>query len=226
MLMAYFDESGEHDQQTGHLRQLTVGGWITFESEWQKLESEWKSVLDRAGINAFHMTDFESYKGEFKDLDEGKHKAVLNELLEIIAKHLTFGLGFTNRVQHQKPSKHFTDTYENDLINCLTFVGGRSGMGFNQKISVVFAKHQDYKQQRIQRIFDSVNLSDERLGTVSISDPAEVRGLQAADILAYELQHFNRDTSKGLSRRYPLRRLKELGCGLWISTPNATPSQI
>jgi hypothetical protein len=226
MLWAYFDESGEHDQQTGHLRQLTVGGWISSRSEWEKLESEWKSALDRAGISAFHMTDFERYEREFQDWDEDKHKAVLNELLEIIAKHLTFGLGFTSRVQHPDLSKHFADTYENDLIQCLMFVAGKSGIGFSQKISLVFAKHNDYRLPRIKQILDDVNLGDHRLATLQVSDPIDVRGLQAADILAYELQHFNRDTSKGLSRRYPLRRLKELGCGLWISTPHAIPSHI
>ena len=48
MLWAYFDESGEHHKETGHLTQLTVGGWIPTSETWKAFEGEWKLALERA----------------------------------------------------------------------------------------------------------------------------------------------------------------------------------
>ena len=47
MLWAYFDESGEHHKETGHLTQLTVGGWIATSETWKAFEGEWKLALER-----------------------------------------------------------------------------------------------------------------------------------------------------------------------------------
>ena len=199
MLWAYFDESGEHDKTTGHLTQLTVGGWIAPSDAWKAFDEAWLKALDRAQIPMFHMSDFERYEREFtieKGWTEEKHRRVLNELLDIIGAHLKNSFAFTNKVFASKPRQHFTDTYENNLIDCLMVLADQTihSFSFNDRISVVFAKHKDYQKQRIQRIFDFMDYGDVRLGTLAISDPIDVRPLQAADIIAYEIQHLNRDS--------------------------------
>src|SRR5262249_15461916 len=159
MLWAYFDESGEHDKETGHLTQLTVGGWIAPCEAWKAFDRAWKGALERAEIPMFHMADFERYEGDFSE-DKGwtkeKHERLLNELLDIIGAHLKNSFAFTNRVFAQKPKQHFPDTYENNLIDCLMVLADQSihSLSFNDKISVVFAKHKDYREPRIKRIFD------------------------------------------------------------------------
>jgi hypothetical protein len=222
MLWAYFDESGEHDRTTGHLRQLTIGGWVAPRAAWEKFDDEWAAALQWAEIPMFHMADFERYEGPFKGWKKEKHEAVLNTLLEIIAKHIKDGLGFTNKVFHTQPSHHFTDTYENGLIDCLMHVANRSAYTYQDKVSVVFAKHNDYRKGRVQRVFDFMNYGDARLGSLVVSDPISVLPLQAADIVAYELQHLNRDDYSS-TNRYPFRRLKELGCVFRISTAASSP---
>jgi Protein of unknown function (DUF3800) len=216
MLWAYFDESGEHDRKTGHLRQLTVGGWIAPRDAWMKFDDEWSKALKWAEIPMFHMADFEAYRGQFTGWTNQKHKDVLNVLLKIIGENIRDGLGFTNRVFKLEPKQHFSDTYESSLLDCLMHVANRSAYTYGDQVSVVFAKHSDYRKNRIQKIFDFMNYGDAQLGTLAVSDPINVLPLQAADILAYEFQFLNRDDLSGV-RRYPIRRLKEFGCKFRIS---------
>jgi Protein of unknown function (DUF3800) len=222
MLWAYFDESGEHDRETGHLRQLTVGGWIAPRDAWMKFDDQWERALKWAEIPMFHMANFEAYRGPFSGWTEQKHREVLNVLLKIIGENVKDGLGFTNRVIKSDLRQYFSDTYENNLVDCLMHVANRSAYTYGDQVSVVFAKHDDYRKQRIQKIFDFMNYGDARLGTLAVSDPIKVLPLQAADILAYELQYLNRDDLSGV-KRYPLRRLKELGCTFRISTAASSP---
>jgi hypothetical protein len=60
MLFAYFDESGEHDLTTGELIRLTLGGLVAPKEAWKSFEQEWRAALAWAGIEMFHMADFES----------------------------------------------------------------------------------------------------------------------------------------------------------------------
>jgi hypothetical protein len=213
MLWAYFDESGEHEPETGRLKQLTIGGWIASGEEWTRFSKEWRSVLERAGISAFHMRDFAHSKGDFRDWTEEKRRAVLNQLLETIARNVMVGLGFTSRVVDAEPSMQFPNAYESALVSCLLHVAGLSARS-ERKVSVVFARHEEFRGARIQRFFDIVNFGGAQLATFAVSDPRNVEPLQAADIVAYELQRFNRDGTE----RYPLCRLQELGCRIDITS--------
>jgi hypothetical protein len=66
MLWAYFDESGEHDRVTGQLKTLTPGGCVADAAAWDALSVSWHAALNNAGVEMFHMTDFEADAGEFR----------------------------------------------------------------------------------------------------------------------------------------------------------------
>lgn len=55
---AYFDDSGHPDDQEA----VVVAGFIASEDEWLLFEREWQEILDREGLEIFHMTDFEKSK--------------------------------------------------------------------------------------------------------------------------------------------------------------------
>jgi hypothetical protein len=209
MLWAYFDESGEHDRETGHLRRLTLGGCIAPLDAWQRLDAEWNSALVTAGIKMFHMTDFERYRGEFEGWDKEKHNRMLNCFLEIIGRHIRHCFGFTTGVGNGSP-KTFSAHYEDCLVDCLVHVANASAQKFKNEISVVFAKQRDFRPPRIERYFDLINFGDSQLASVTFDEPISNRPLQVADIIAYEVQHIQRDDSR--EDRYPLKRLQQLGC--------------
>jgi hypothetical protein len=55
---AYFDDSGHPDDQAA----VVVAGFISTEEQWLLFEREWKEILEREGMESFHMTDFEKSK--------------------------------------------------------------------------------------------------------------------------------------------------------------------
>lgn len=51
---AYFDDSGHPDDQAA----VVVAGFIATEKNWLLFEREWQEILDREGMELFHMADF------------------------------------------------------------------------------------------------------------------------------------------------------------------------
>jgi hypothetical protein len=90
MLTGYFDESGELDPVTGHLKNLTIGGSFAPFEVWQDVSAAWKFALANEGVKMLHMADFEHYRGEFEwhlpngERDKQRHERFLNALLDII----------------------------------------------------------------------------------------------------------------------------------------------
>src|SRR5205807_782414 len=56
---AYFDDSGHPDDQDA----VIVAGFIASYDQWKTFAHEWQEVLDHAGIDIFHMCDFEHSRG-------------------------------------------------------------------------------------------------------------------------------------------------------------------
>ncbi len=83
-LTAYLDASGTQDEGT----YLIVSGFLSSEKLWLKFEREWKRVLDRAGINYFHMKEFTQSMGQFRAWkgQEEKRKELLRRLIDIIGR--------------------------------------------------------------------------------------------------------------------------------------------
>jgi|HubBroStandDraft_6_1064221.scaffolds.fasta_scaffold2598991_1 hypothetical protein len=67
------------------------------------------------------------------------------------------------------------------------------------------AKHKDIKPKKVDDLFESI-LDSDKFASCTVIDVAHSRGLQVADMLAYEMCRSIRD---GNSERYPLKRIKE-----------------
>jgi hypothetical protein len=119
MLWGFFDESGEHDRQTGELTRLTLGGcWASFE-QWETLSLNWATALEIGGIKVFHMTDFEANEGEFKGWRQrpDNRKRLLNSLLDAMVEFVPEYVGFSIKVPNG--SAGFKKAYEQNLISML-----------------------------------------------------------------------------------------------------------
>jgi hypothetical protein len=85
MFTAAFDASGtEYDQIA-----VVVAGFISSTNDWLDFEKHWNTRLRDDGIKYFHMVDFAASRGEFEGWrnQEGKRRALLSDLLDIIARH-------------------------------------------------------------------------------------------------------------------------------------------
>jgi Protein of unknown function (DUF3800) len=76
---AYFDDSGHPDNQEA----LIVAGFIASREQWQDLEREWNEVLKHAGLDHFHMKDFQ----HGKDRPFHQKEAILRRLVKIIERN-------------------------------------------------------------------------------------------------------------------------------------------
>jgi len=73
---AYFDDSGHPNDQEA----VVVAGFIAAAGQWLLFEREWNAILEREGMEIFHMTDFE----HSKVWPQHKKEAILRRLVNTI----------------------------------------------------------------------------------------------------------------------------------------------
>lgn len=87
MLNGHYDES--YDK-----RVYAVGGFLATRMSWSTLfEPAWASLLRRNDLDFFHMTDYETRRGPYKDWDNEKRLFEIKEALTIIERTVRFGVG-------------------------------------------------------------------------------------------------------------------------------------
>jgi hypothetical protein len=207
MLWMYLDESGEHDRGDGHQKSLVLGGGIASFSEWEALSLEWAGTLEAFAIPAFHMADFEARARPFEGWAEGRRRALLSGLLDITVKHIPVFFGTIDK--GEKPG--FRARYRANLAKMTTTIWP-AARNSGERLTVVFAAHQEIRAELMGRAFDFWN-RDGILTFGGFADPVRVCPLQVADIVAYELCRAARSV-RPAQTRYPLKRLKERNCFL------------
>lgn len=166
MLWAYFDESGDHDQTSGTLTRLTIGGLIASEDAWRAFDSEWTSALLRKNRRYFHRRDYQHQEVE--------------EFARIICRHVGHAVSFSAAGANTKAA------YEVGLVDCLVQA---ANISVGERVSLVFAKHPGFKPSAILRYYEIVNYGSAQLRGVPFDDPRDVQPLQAADLIAHALRN-------------------------------------
>lgn len=179
MLWAYFDESGEHDRVTGHLQRLTLGGCVAPFEKWQAFSLEWASTLEAAGVRMFHMVDFRNRAHPFTDWPEDRRDALLEKLLDIMARHIPTYMAITATVN--APNKAFRKTYDRGLVGAIVQTANLS-----ERVALVFAMTTEVRLATIEDCFGEIDFGDSRLNSATIANATTTCPLQAADIIAYE----------------------------------------
>jgi hypothetical protein len=187
MLQAYFDESGHHatgPQQS--LMQLTVGGCIASNEQWDAFKLEWQEFLDRHSIRSFHRNLYAN-----REL----HKVILDDASQIVLKHEICGYGFTIFVpkEHRpkKPKQLFQIMYDAGAVDA-TWHAAQHAKALSDKIDLVFAHHKDFSEKRLSLLFGEFQSIDPELNSIAQGGPQDLLPLQAADFLAYEAQIYHR----------------------------------
>ena len=79
---AYFDDSGHPEDQNA----LLVAGFLSTKEQWLLFEREWRDMLNRYGIAALHMTDFE----RDKKWTRSKKDTILLQLTSLIKARVQY----------------------------------------------------------------------------------------------------------------------------------------
>jgi len=80
--IAYFDDSGHPDDQ----EIVLVAGFLAPVKQWTLFENDWRRMLNRTGIDVFHMTDFEASKQQ----PPKRKDAILLQLVSLIRARAQF----------------------------------------------------------------------------------------------------------------------------------------
>lgn len=201
LLKAFFDETGIHDGSpiTG------IGGFVGTADAWDQLEPKWSAVLAEfadKGVMWFHMSEAVAQRGQFARID----KPLLSYLIAQLAQRLgEFPLtGFFSAVITDDwdviKDAEFLKRFPNPVDLCFEnlvqhlWKWGRNDPG-GETIVPMFAYSRDFspRMAEIGRLYGAHDWYRNVLGALVFDHPQRVIGLQAADLLAHQM---NWDTEK------------------------------
>lgn len=227
-LAIYFDESYTHrtEKEPDIPRIYTVGGYLSSVQQWTAFQKEWHKTLKKAGIEYFHMANFESRFGIFENWANEKRIDFLQALHKIIHKYVLKGFttsivlnDFDDLTAEQKYAfrdnayvcafgsclKHISKVYnEFDLIQSIDYVF-EDGSGFNGKINAFVEELPDEAKKAY------------RIGSISF-EKKDCLPLNASDILVYEVtkELANQKNNRKRPTRKSIRNLALSRIDEWI----------
>jgi hypothetical protein len=208
LLTAYFDESYNHRTEKYPDEPLvyTVGCWLSTAQKWLLFGKKWQLALRKAGIEFFHMTDFEARRGIYEFWSNSKRIRVLKELHSIIDKYTIFGfassVNCTDYDELIAPTRRYAEYfgrnyYEFDARVCMLKMKDWledwcNQTGYDGTVNYVFAdlaKQGSGLDRMFKEVLDNPELKKRfgASGTWTKGLMREVVQLQAADVVVYEL---------------------------------------
>ena len=203
VLIAYFDESYNQPNAKRPNDPLvyTVAAYLAPVAQWRKFSRKWHSALRQIGIESFHMNKYENRIGEYADWPEIKRVGVIKRLQRIIKEHTIYSCSFSmDKVAFDEEispelrrAVYARSPYGFNAFSCMSELSAWcEEHGFKEPINYVFAHLQ--KQGGDLDSFFNQALRDAKIkaalrltGTWTKGLAKDVPQLQAADILAYEI---------------------------------------
>ncbi len=206
MLFGYFDESGQHDRDTGKLDRLTVGGCIAPIEAWLEFENEWARILQRESLKTFHASEFfapkAGFKSAYKGWSEDRRTDFLESLVLVMERHIMEYVGV--RLPRDENIASVRDKYQNGVMSGITRAC-RSAQMNRDDIALVFARHPEQSEEALLEYHRNIKIALPNWRSVTVAEPADICALQAADFFAYQLSHsthwFEQDQMTPILRR-------------------------
>ncbi len=228
MAIRFYGDESEDKQEKVH----ALAGWLGFADEWDALQEEWVARVKPAGVSAYHMTDCECGRGEFRDWPKPKRTQLTIDLVEMICRYDVFLIGCGLLLDDFATVPPLTEdggevlghdkwhlVFQAVLQQAANKVGAAPS---EEKIAFFF----DWKQKRgvagdvFEHTRNEARLKPwrKRLDTLTFGHkefdvPGSIPLLQVADIAAVETRKFigNPMTHPHLSERRSFTRLREAG---------------
>jgi hypothetical protein len=193
MLWAYFDETVVNvaDACGGKRRptEMFVGGCVATAKKWEKFTPKWRRALDRAGVMAFHATDFYSFQGEFKwfakngKKDWKRHEEFRDKLADLILEYADELIVFTSMapIRDKGTRKAYEDAALRAFYDATKFrIRGKDSL------YIVLARHPELSPWSILKKFEQIDW-EQKLAGCGIFQPNDVLPLQAADFVLHSM---------------------------------------
>ncbi|HWY14723.1 MAG TPA: DUF3800 domain-containing protein [Rhizomicrobium sp.] len=89
MLTGYFDDSGTHAGS----KVVVWAGFVAPASNWANLDTQWRAILAREKISAFHMSACLAREGGFENWRQADADKVIHDLRQAIKSSNVYGIG-------------------------------------------------------------------------------------------------------------------------------------
>jgi hypothetical protein len=211
MLTAYFDETKISPNQ----RVPMVAGYLASTFQWRRFSEQWEKLLRRANVpvdpkygkRLIHRNKLQHLQGVFENWRESDRDEFLTKAYGVIWKHTRMPIG--NAVFRKQFDIIVSRTLQTTLgaaygwcaYTCLHSVKAYCDRyNYNQPVTFVFEKGAP-GQGQIKKVFDTIYKHEQsrkyfRVGSISFVGK-DVRQLQAADFLAYDLGKYALDYELG-----------------------------
>jgi hypothetical protein len=200
MLTAYLDESYNHSDKPTVPLVYTVAAYISTRERWSRFGKQWKSALRSKGLDHFHMSKFENRIGAYADWDNAERHGFLRRLKQIIKANTLYGASlsvncadYDDLIQGEVRTE-WGKTYYGFCVRLLLKHLGEWAEEQNHPGSIHYVFAELAKQGgELDRIFTRC-LKDPEVrqryklnGMWTKGLMREIVQLQAADVMAYEL---------------------------------------
>jgi hypothetical protein len=189
---AYFDESGDDGRTT----EFVIGGYVMTSEKANLMETEWKNMLDRYGLCAFHMVDCapDPGNGEFAGWCKERRAKVATEAIGLINKYAAWGVCFiTNLPKMISTNDVYSFCGANLLMQIEKFIVARDSAAD----LACFFEAGHASQTVAKKEFEDVcqNFSQGLLSRASVTFAPKPKFalLQAADLLCWQTSKFVKD---------------------------------
>ena len=183
-IWAYLDDSGHEDQATELF--LSVGGASATRDIWEKVAQRWTSDLETAGLNAFHVRQFE----HFRKTNRQKADHLIDKLIKTIDEFLIPVVAWGNINAYNAALRPPTNVPQqrraHDFAVEFCFQRLISRVSNNDTVHIVFSKTPKYTG-RVRKIYDAIKKKHplgKRLGNITLDHtPQNDIHLQVADLV-------------------------------------------
>jgi hypothetical protein len=219
MLAIYVDESGGIDTPV-----FSMGGFVSDETQWKRFDREWRKMLMEFRIRGMHMNELSHSQGEFKGWSKHKKDALMHRAVFIIKSRILFPVGTALSMQNYLEivpvdiRNKLGDPYYLCLRSLiLSMMEQCRRHSIRERVSFVFDRKAKFSKRAVE-IYNNFKEADELsveekgiLGSSSFDDDIDITPLQAADVLAYELNKYHRGHVRG-----SLKALDEIRGAYWF----------
>ena len=197
IVTAYLDESKSDPM-------FVLGGLVSTASGWARFSREWRKVLKESNVPYLHMKEFAFFRGVFAEWTERMRRSFLNRLLFLINSprepiysfSCIFNFRDYDRIfpsKFQRQQSHYFFAFQSCMTGIKIHCHRHKLLAEGETIDLVLDQQEQYSGRALA-IFNNYKIApfmpeEERnmLGSLSFADDKVVIPLQAADLLAYEI---------------------------------------
>jgi hypothetical protein len=209
VLIGCFDESGS----SGEGGFVSIAGFVATEERWAAFDTAWNAALAKHSAPYLHTTDLANFKRIYKDWTVDQQRALVADLMatiwamgRVVAIGATMAVDDFNSFSAEQRTKWVDPYYMllQEVMNGATLEARPD----DERVRIIYSQ-QDEFSGKFERLYRVLQRGNTRLDALTFEDMRTTPGLQAADLLAYELKRFykNKVTRPDIPLRWPMRNI-------------------